>query len=115
MASLQVLIETGDHWGIAQAIDALGCLAGAEGDAERAALLLGAAEALRQRVGAQIFPSEREDHDRAVRAAEQAQGEPAFSDAWARGRALLLDEAIEIARAQSARKRTSAPEHGYLS
>jgi non-specific serine/threonine protein kinase len=101
VGSLDALAETGDLWGFSQSLDALGRLAGAEGDQERAAVLLGAADALRRRVGAEIFPSEREDHERAMRTARETRGERAFSEAWAKGRALSPDEALEFARAFS--------------
>jgi non-specific serine/threonine protein kinase len=98
VASLEVLVETGDQWGLSQALDALGCLAADEGDAERATAVLGAAETVRLRVGAQILPSEQKDHDRAVLAARGAQGDEAFADAWTKGRELPLNEALEMAR-----------------
>jgi tetratricopeptide (TPR) repeat protein len=94
---LEVLVETGDYWGMSQVLDALGCL-GIDRDAGLAVMLLGAADALRQRMGAQILPTDRENHERAVRAAREAQGDEAFSDAWTRGRALPIAEALEIAR-----------------
>jgi hypothetical protein len=69
-------------------------VAGAEGDAERAARLFGAAEALREALGAPLPPVERAHYDRSVAATRAALGEEAFAAAWAEGRALSLEQAI---------------------
>jgi tetratricopeptide (TPR) repeat protein len=66
---------------------------------ERAAQLLGAAAALRETLGLPVPASEREDHDRAVAATRTALGETAFAAAWATGRTLPAEEAVNEALA----------------
>ena len=61
--------------------------------------LLGAAAALREESGVPVPASEREDHDRAVAAARTTLGETAFAAAWAAGRALTMEEAVNEALA----------------
>ena len=70
-------------------------MAAAVGQAERAARLLGAAEAQRDRLGLRYRV--REDHvarERAVAAARAALGEAAFATAWAAGRTLSPGQAV---------------------
>jgi non-specific serine/threonine protein kinase len=66
---------------------------------QRAAQLLGAAAALREALGIPVPASEREDHDRAVAATRAALGETAFAAAWAAGRGLPMEEAVNEALA----------------
>jgi tetratricopeptide (TPR) repeat protein len=62
--------------------------------AMEAARLWGAAEALREAIGAPMPPVYRSDHERAVAAARAQLGERAFSQAWARGRTMPLEQVI---------------------
>jgi predicted ATPase/Tfp pilus assembly protein PilF len=117
---LAIRRELGDHLGIAASLEALAALAcegraqpsagqvaggefpeeessGRAGAGRRAARLFGAAEALREAIGAPVPPSDREAYCRAVSRARELLGEEAFAPAWAEGRALLLDDAIEEA------------------
>jgi non-specific serine/threonine protein kinase len=96
--SLRVLDEMGDRWGMCQALDALGRLAAAEAQAERAALLLGAAEALCEATGAARL-RDRADYERAVASAQEALGAPAFAATWAEGRGLSLAQVVAYAAA----------------
>ena len=59
------------------------------------ARLCGATAALREDTGWPLPPSKRAEHDRTVAAARAALGEDAFTAAWAKGRALPLEEAIK--------------------
>jgi hypothetical protein len=64
--------------------------------------LLGAVEALLERIGARLDPAERTDFDR-TRAAACAQLDQAtFSAAWETGRAMTLEDAIDYAFGESA-------------
>ena len=84
------------------------CLAGLAGAAvldeepERAARLWGAAEALRQSMGARPAPAARVTHERLLAAARQQLGETAFAAAWAIGQAKTPVQAIELALLASA-------------
>jgi non-specific serine/threonine protein kinase len=66
------------------------------GDPERAAVVLGTVDAIRDDVvgNSAVPPFERIWHDQATRDVRAALGEAAFVEAWGRGRAMRLDEAI---------------------
>ncbi|MBC7268767.1 MAG: winged helix-turn-helix domain-containing protein [Streptomyces sp.] len=66
--------------------------------AECAALLLGAADAARRRVGAPLPPAERGDVDRVSAAARTLLGEAAFAESFQRGARLTPQEAVCQAR-----------------
>src|SRR5439155_10295425 len=70
------------------------------GRAEPAVRLLGAAEALRESLGVDLAPAERETHEETAGAVREAVGEERFSAAWRQGREMSLDEAIAYALAK---------------
>jgi predicted ATPase len=90
-----------------QNVDFLGLTVGAlatmaevvagEGEAERGARLLGAAEALGEPIDRGWWPYNQEAYERAVAALRDALGEAAFEAARAAGRTLTLDQAIDLA------------------
>ena len=96
--------------------DLLYCLAGIGGvdvarrRFERAARLLGAADALADAVGIPLQPLEQEQFERDVEAARAALPEAAFSQAWAMGRSLSLDAVV--AEVVAAPVSVSRPSHG---
>jgi predicted ATPase len=92
--SLALRRDLGDKPGIAWCLEGLAAVACGEGRPERAAMLLGAAEALRDAIGAAIPLAERAGHHRTLAAARAALDEHDFAMAWARGRAMTLDQAI---------------------
>ena len=63
----------------------------------RAARLLGAAEALREAIGAPLLYAWREEVHRGVAALRDALGEEALAAAWAEGRAMDWEEAADYA------------------
>ncbi|MFH8608697.1 AfsR/SARP family transcriptional regulator [Streptomyces sp. NPDC018029] len=70
---------------VALSLEGLAGAAAVSGAPERAALLLGAADAARRSVGAPLPPAERGDVDRITAAARAALGEDAFGLAFTRG------------------------------
>jgi len=94
--------QVGDRISLAQYLEALAVLASSQGEAERAALLLGAAEGLLQEVGAPGYnfydtnPSVREHF--AVEA-RTVLGDEAFEEAQERGREMDFEQAVEYALA----------------
>ncbi|MGH2615017.1 MAG: ATP-binding protein, partial [Thermomicrobiales bacterium] len=92
--------DDGDSGRIASCLTGLGIVAALAGQGERAARLCGAAEALRETIGAPI-PRYRGQFERAIGAARTALGEQAFAAAWAAGRALSLVDAVRVARSKS--------------
>jgi hypothetical protein len=82
-----------------------GCLVGlagvssARGQYNRSAQLFGAAEALREVLGHRPTPQVQADYDRRLASTRSGLGEAAFGAAWAEGRAMTLEQAIEYALA----------------
>ena len=85
--------DDGDRGRTARCLNGLGVIAALAQQGERAARLCGAAEALREAIGAPI-PRYRGHHERAIGLARAALGEQAFAAAWAAGRALPLANAV---------------------
>jgi predicted ATPase/class 3 adenylate cyclase/DNA-binding CsgD family transcriptional regulator len=92
--------------------DTLECLAGLALDAEserEAARLLGAAHAIRQRLGLVRFKVFDDDHQALMGKLRNTMGDNDFDAAWAEGVALSTDEAIAYAlRGRGERKRPSS-------
>jgi hypothetical protein len=86
--------------------EGLARLASAKGQRDRAARLFGAAELLRETLG--YHASDQADHDKYVASARAGVAETAFAAAWAEGRAMTLEQAIEYALAADTR-----PEEGH--
>jgi predicted ATPase len=82
---------------IASALDSLAGIAQEHGRPERAARLLGAAEALRESIGEPLSPVMRTEYDRDVAATRAQLDEPTYAVARAAGRALPLEQVIAYA------------------
>ena len=102
--SLQLRQGQGERGGIVDSLLALAYLALDDANTSsdtaaqaRTPRLFGAAEALREEIGYQLPPNEREEYRRRVNRARATMGEEAFFAAWSIGRAMTLDEAIELA------------------
>jgi non-specific serine/threonine protein kinase len=92
--------EAGDKEDLAWCLEGFAGLAAAEGDGERSGLLLGAAAALLDEMGAGFKPFERKLHDATEAQARVLCGQEAFADAKRRGSQLPLAEALEHAVAE---------------
>jgi predicted ATPase/DNA-binding SARP family transcriptional activator len=79
-------------------LGAFAALAVAQGRPERAARLLGAADAMRVSMGTPLSPADRAEHEGHVAAARAQIDEAAFAAAWAEGSALTPEEAADEAR-----------------
>jgi predicted ATPase/class 3 adenylate cyclase len=96
--SLVNLRELGDRRYIAFALEGLAAVAATLDSPCHAARIWGAAERLRAEIGSPLAPGAKARYDRLVAAARAALGDDAaFSQAWQEGRALTLDQAIELA------------------
>jgi hypothetical protein len=84
---------------VAEGLEGLAWMADAGGQAQRAARLGGAAQALREALGMPLRLYQRAVHEQAVAGMRAALGEEGFAAAWAEGRALPPDEAIAAALA----------------
>jgi non-specific serine/threonine protein kinase len=89
--------QLADKWGVVVTLEILAGIAAAQGEAARAARLMGAAERHREALGAALSTDLQPDHDRAVAAARDTLGEAGFAAAWAEGRTLTLERAIGYA------------------
>ncbi len=110
--SLTLFLELGNKVGVAECLEGLASVAAAEwqpeggtsarhaakdGRAERAARLLGAAEALREVASTPLPPYRRADYGRDIAAARAQLDEAAFAAAWAEGRAMMMEQAVAYA------------------
>ena len=80
-------------------LEGLACITVGPGWADRAARLLGAAQAMQAQTGAPSPPSIRADYERTVADARQVLGTERFETAWAAGAAMGLDAAVDLALA----------------
>jgi predicted ATPase/DNA-binding SARP family transcriptional activator len=78
-------------------LDALGWVASARGQPERAARLLGTGQAAAERAGVILLPIWQGDRDRAGSEARSRLGDLRFGELLDEGRALTLDQAVELA------------------
>jgi predicted ATPase/class 3 adenylate cyclase len=95
--ALAVWQAAGLRFGVPLSLEALASLATAQQQAEWAARLFGSAEALQEVFHFILAPADRADHDRDVATARAALGEAAFAAAWAAGRAMTMEQAIDEA------------------
>lgn len=89
-------------------LECLATLAGATGSHREAAGLFGAADALRQRVGAVRFKIYDAEHESAVASFRNALGDADFERAWAEGAELSTGEAVAYAERGRAECKRSA-------
>jgi non-specific serine/threonine protein kinase len=101
-----------DAVGIGRSLDGLGWAASAQRQFGRAARLFGAAEALREQIGAAPHLPWRAEHERWVAAAWVELGEETFAAAWAEGRALSLDDVVAYQPPEQAMAGRSRPSPG---
>jgi predicted ATPase/DNA-binding SARP family transcriptional activator/DNA-binding CsgD family transcriptional regulator len=95
--SLAVLGNVPEHWYTSRSIECLAVMVSIEGDHSRAARLFGAGEVLREAIGASQGPFYLVDYEQAVTAARVGLGQEDFAAAWAEGRAMSTEDAIEYA------------------
>jgi tetratricopeptide (TPR) repeat protein len=95
--SLGTRRDQGDRLGIAQCLEGLAGVAAMGDQLDRGARLTGAAEALRDAIGAPPIPAERRAFDQTIATLREALGDDAFEAQRAAGRAMLLDLAIDEA------------------
>jgi hypothetical protein len=86
---------------VAHQLECFTFIALAEGKWERAATLLGAAEALRRIIQTNMLPHERLEYDQAVAALRHEMDEQIVEFAWSAGSHMNMDQAVEYALADS--------------
>src|SRR5207253_2852273 len=94
---LKVLREESSRFGLPECLELLAGVASAHGQFERAGRLYGATESVREATGLAPHPGDRAPFDRHLAAARAGLGEAAFAAAWAAGRAVSPEQAIDEA------------------
>jgi predicted ATPase/class 3 adenylate cyclase len=89
--------ELGERLRIAFSLEGLAAVVAALGSSLRAARIWGAAERLRAEAGSPLPPKDRPAYDRRVAAARTREDNAVFDRAWQDGRALTLEQAMELA------------------
>jgi non-specific serine/threonine protein kinase len=93
--SLSQVLQFGDKWSAAYVLEDLAALANEQGNPKRAARLFGAAESLREAINMPLLTSEHETYEENVKAVRENMSELAFTQAWAEGCAMTLEQAVE--------------------
>jgi hypothetical protein len=89
--------RSGDKYVLATAILGLACLAADLGDWHRSAVLYGAEHALMDQIGARWEPFDARRRQESLDQARAALGDQQLQQAYARGKALSFDQAIDLA------------------
>jgi predicted ATPase/DNA-binding CsgD family transcriptional regulator len=87
----------GDRNGLTNVLETLASMAAELDQHERAATLMGSAEHMRDVSALTLMELYRPQHERSVAVAVQAIGDKAFDAAFARGRAMTIDEGVAFA------------------
>jgi predicted ATPase len=94
--------KIGHRAAVANQLEFFAFIALAHGQDERAARLLGAAEALREKIKIQMSPFERIEYDKQVSDLRGRMPEKAFSSLWAEGRRMPMEQAVTFATTDTA-------------
>lgn len=101
LEAVDIDVKRGDHWALPYKIASLAATRTERGDFERAATLIGAAEAMMEREGAEWPPDERPHYERVLARLPRGLGADEFERVRAIGRAMSNDEAIAYALAMT--------------
>jgi predicted ATPase/DNA-binding SARP family transcriptional activator/DNA-binding CsgD family transcriptional regulator len=120
--SLTLCKELGNKLDASDSLEGLACISAAEGAGERAARLFGAGEALREAVGFAQLPAEAALREPYLATVRSQLDEASWRAAWAEGRAMSMEQAIEYALSEErptfpispAPERASADEAPHL-
>jgi len=97
--SLKIVIEYNDRWAMAYLLEDMGCLAALQNQPGRALRLAGAAEILRQVIGAPRSAAEQQKLDTGLECARRALGEPSAAENLEEGRRMSFEHAAAFAAA----------------
>ena len=89
--------ELGNRSAIAHQLECFGLLAIAEEEPQRATKLFSVAQALRERIDSPMTDFERVEYDESVAQLRAMLAETEFNALWAEGRAMKMEQAIELA------------------
>jgi non-specific serine/threonine protein kinase len=100
MTSLRDSNQVGDKESVVAALRTSAWLHfAADGQAETATQLFAAVEGMRKSLGIALPPHQRARHERRIEAIRNALDKAVFAAAWARGKAMSVDEAVAYALA----------------
>ncbi|HSH77496.1 MAG TPA: tetratricopeptide repeat protein [Herpetosiphonaceae bacterium] len=96
--SMKLLRQLGDRWQAAFTLEICAGLAAAQEGARRGALqaarIFGAAEALRETLGAPLLPFQQEPYQQGVATTRAQLDDKTFAEAWAEGRTMSLEQVV---------------------
>ena len=95
LEALDLSSKFGRKLGVAFALEELAAMCAVQGDGLQAAMLFGAAHALREGMGAPLPPVDRAAHDSVVAVCRAQLGETASAEAWAHAAARPWQEVVE--------------------
>jgi tetratricopeptide (TPR) repeat protein len=95
--ALELSRDSGAQDLLGEALERIAQVTTAHHQPQVAACLAGAAEALREVLHKPLFPGDRADHEALVHSMHVALGDDAFAAAWTEGRAMSLDDAVQLA------------------
>jgi predicted ATPase/transcriptional regulator with XRE-family HTH domain len=98
---LSIQQKMGNQAGIAECLMGIAGVLTSQNQVENGARLFGAAEALRERVGASLWPANCNEYDRSLAHLRKSMEEVKLAQAWAQGRMLSSDQAVEEASSQA--------------
>ncbi len=93
---LAVWREFGHRGAIARCLECLGFIANAQGEPERAAQLMGAAQTLREISDSQMTPEEGPEYDHELAILHSKLDAATFAKEWKQGRGLTIEQAIAL-------------------
>jgi predicted ATPase/DNA-binding SARP family transcriptional activator len=94
--SLEIHRELGDQWRLASVLEAFAAASTLAGDSRRAALLIGAAQATREKTGAPVPRCELGDYEATLAKVKKVLGPKAFEKALEEGKVLRLDQLASL-------------------
>jgi hypothetical protein len=97
--ALEIALRREDEWMFPYLLSRLAAVAAERRDVERAATLIGAAEAIMVSQGAAWPPDERPHYEQTVSTLANAMGEADFENTRARGKTVAARQAVELALA----------------
>ncbi|MCI0552847.1 MAG: tetratricopeptide repeat protein, partial [Anaerolineae bacterium] len=97
LESLKHKVEVMDKLGLAYSFEGLAQVAAAQGQPERAAILWGAGSRLRESMNIPLDPSREDIYTSFIPRTREQIGDDLFNEAWKKGEAMKLEEAIDYA------------------
>jgi predicted ATPase/transcriptional regulator with XRE-family HTH domain len=98
---LEMHIETGNQAGIAECLAGIAAVLSSQGQVQRGARLFGAAEIIREKAGAILWPANRMEYERSLALLRDALEGSALAAAWAAGGAMPSQQVITEALSAS--------------